>query len=159
MEHHTKRPASERMREIDEVSRARSCPRSFRSARVARFGQDDKSAAVSRESRGDPARRLRTTTREHWSSSTRGRVRMRRDRLSGHLMSLNRIRITKKGPGRDCIRALKSDCWNLWRLLALLEALEGARPAGLAQFAQRLGLDLADTLAGDGELFADFLER
>jgi len=40
-------------------------------------------------------------------------------------------------------------------LLTLLEALEIARSAGLAQFAQRLGLDLPDTLAGDRELLAD----
>ena len=31
-------------------------------------------------------------------------------------------------------------------------------PAGMAQFPQRFGLDLPDTLSGDVELFSDFLE-
>src|SRR5208283_4686975 len=62
---------------------------------------------------------------------------------------------TKRGLNTGC-RA--QPCSPL-PLLALLEALEVARSAGLAQLAQRLGLDLPDTLAGDGELLADFLER
>src|SRR3984957_12792265 len=43
-------------------------------------------------------------------------------------------------------------------LLAFLEAFEAAGSAGLAQLAERFRLDLADALAGDGELLADFLE-
>src|SRR3984957_7758324 len=43
-------------------------------------------------------------------------------------------------------------------LLAFLEAFEAAGSAGLAQLAERFRLDLADTFAGDGELFADFLK-
>ncbi len=39
------------------------------------------------------------------------------------------------------------------------EAFEIARAAGLAQLAQRLGLDLPDSFARDRELLADFLER
>ncbi len=31
--------------------------------------------------------------------------------------------------------------------------------AGMAQFAQRFGFDLADALAGDGEVLAHFFER
>src|SRR5690606_24122232 len=43
--------------------------------------------------------------------------------------------------------------------LAVQEAPELARPARMLELAQRLGLDLADALAGDRELLADFLER
>src|ERR1700689_4792825 len=46
-----------------------------------------------------------------------------------------------------------------FRLLAFLETFQVARSAGLTQLAQRFRLDLPDTLAGDGELLADFLER
>src|SRR5262249_47324265 len=44
-------------------------------------------------------------------------------------------------------------------LLASHERFEDARPIGAAQLPQRLCLDLADALAGDGESLADLLER
>ncbi len=44
-------------------------------------------------------------------------------------------------------------------LLACLDALEVARAPGLTQLAQRLGLDVADTLASDREHLSDFLGR
>src|SRR5690606_11298855 len=43
--------------------------------------------------------------------------------------------------------------------LAFEEALQLVRPTRVPQLAQRLGLDLADPLAGDVELLADFLQR
>src|SRR5690606_37625954 len=43
--------------------------------------------------------------------------------------------------------------------LAFEEALELVSPTRVTQLAQRLGLDLADPLAGDVELLADFLQR
>ena len=46
----------------------------------------------------------------------------------------------------------------VWRA-GLEERLQPVRPAGVAQFAQRLGFDLADAFARDGELLADFFER
>jgi hypothetical protein len=49
------------------------------------------------------------------------------------------------------------DAWNS-RLLAFHEALEFARAPGLAQLAQRLGLDLANTFARGGEHLADLFE-
>ena len=42
---------------------------------------------------------------------------------------------------------------------AVEEALELAEARGVAHFPQGLGLDLANTFAGDLELFADFLQR
>jgi hypothetical protein len=44
------------------------------------------------------------------------------------------------------------------RLLAFHEALEAARAPSLAQLAQHLRLDLANTFARDGEQFADLFE-
>src|SRR3712207_1897707 len=42
---------------------------------------------------------------------------------------------------------------------ALKERLELARARRVAEFAQRLGFDLSDALAGDGEVLADLFER
>src|SRR4051794_11502363 len=47
---------------------------------------------------------------------------------------------------------------NLIRDLLFQVVLELPAPRGMAQLAQRLGLDLADPLAGDVELLADLLE-
>src|SRR5579864_3773772 len=47
---------------------------------------------------------------------------------------------------------------GLVRLLAVEEAAQLPAAAGVLELAQRLGLDLADALAGDRELLADFLE-
>ena len=44
------------------------------------------------------------------------------------------------------------------RLVDLEKALELADAGGVAHFAEGLGFDLADALAGDLELLADFLE-
>src|SRR5215510_14144202 len=44
-------------------------------------------------------------------------------------------------------------------LLASHERFEDARPIGAAELPERLCLDLADALAGDGESLADLLER
>src|SRR5688500_16353182 len=46
-----------------------------------------------------------------------------------------------------------------WIALAIQEASELAAPARMLEFAERLGLDLADTFAGDRELLADLFER
>ena len=42
---------------------------------------------------------------------------------------------------------------------AIQEALELADACGVTHFAEGFGLDLADSFAGDFELFADFLKR
>src|SRR5271168_2144761 len=68
---------------------------------------------------------------------------------------LGQLRASEAGSGFRKSRSAP----NAARLLAFLEAFQVARSAGLTQLAQRLRLDLPDTLAGDGELFADFLER
>src|SRR3954463_12560232 len=45
-------------------------------------------------------------------------------------------------------------CYGLFEVVAEL-----LRPRGVAQLRQRLGLDLADPLAGETELLADLVER
>src|SRR3546814_4233693 len=47
----------------------------------------------------------------------------------------------------------------LRRCLLVEERTQVVRAARMAQLAQRLGLDLANALAGDVELLADFFER
>src|SRR6187200_1698221 len=42
---------------------------------------------------------------------------------------------------------------------AFEEGAQFAAPRRVAQLSERLGLDLADALAGDGEVLADLLER
>ena len=39
------------------------------------------------------------------------------------------------------------------------KALQPFRPAGMTQFTQRLGLDLANPFTGDREILADLLQR
>jgi hypothetical protein len=62
-------------------------------------------------------------------------------------------------PPYECAVCLTTaiGCWNS-RLLAFHEALELARAPGLAQLAHRLGLDLANPFARDGEQLADLFE-
>src|SRR5688572_18181061 len=51
------------------------------------------------------------------------------------------------------------DPWSGFEFFGFEEALQLADAGGVAHFAEGLGFDLADALAGDLELFADFFER
>src|SRR5439155_5791267 len=51
------------------------------------------------------------------------------------------------------------DLQQEWQVSAIEEAAQLAAPARVLELAQRLGLDLADTLAGDRELLADLFQR
>jgi hypothetical protein len=46
-----------------------------------------------------------------------------------------------------------------WEFLVVQKTSQFSAAARVLQLAQRLGLDLADALAGDRELLADFLQR
>src|SRR4029077_4672940 len=64
-------------------------------------------------------------------------------------------------PGNTSVwRCHRTKKWSASRRsLVVQEASEFSRPARVLQFPQRLGLDLADALAGDRELLADFFQR
>src|SRR5689334_20752727 len=58
---------------------------------------------------------------------------------------------TAKPRGRICDRSIVEGC--------IEEGAEAVAAAGVAQFAEGFCFDLADALAGDREVLADFFER